>query len=155
MGLRRSFSANSKGSIKVGLEQPARDLVRSLSEELRELLLVDETDDIRRLYPTAYPDDAERDSQFRASLHDQLLMGRLDSIDIVQATIGNDQLTASETDAWMNTINQIRLVLGTRLDVGENEVEIAEDDPNVTSYVVYQLLSHLLDELTSARSDLI
>jgi hypothetical protein len=149
---RRLFSANSDGTVKVRLEEPARDLVKSLTEELRELLLVDETDDVRRLYPTAYTEDAERDTAFRAMVHDQLLMSRLDAIDVVQATLDNNQLSAEEADAWMSTINQIRLVLGTRLDVSEDDREIDEDDPNVTNYVVYQVLSHMLDELTTARS---
>ena len=149
---RRLFSANSDGTVSVRLDPAARDLVQSLTEELRELLLVDEADDLRRLYPTAYPDDPERDSSFRELLHDQLLMSRLDAIDVVQETISREQLSADEADAWMSTINQIRLVLGTRLDVSEDDRAIDEDDPNATSHVVYQVLSHLLDELTTARS---
>ncbi len=149
---RRLFAASNDGSITVRLEDAARDLVGSLAEELRELLLVDESEDLRRLYPTAYPDDAERDAMFRSLLHDQLLMSRLDAIDVVQATIGNDELSGDEADAWMSTINQIRLVLGTRLDVSEDDTSIDEDDPNATGHVVYQVMSHLLDELTTARA---
>lgn len=138
-------------TILVRLDDTLRALLRQVTEELRELLLLDEVDEVRRLYPTAYPDDERLEAGYQAMVHDQLLMQRLDGIDKVQATIEDESITIETADHWMNTINQCRLVLGTRLDVGEEEHAIDEDDPDAKSKVIYQVLSHMLEELTRAR----
>ncbi len=145
----------SRGGIRVRVEPQVRALIGSMVEQLRELLLVDEGAELTRLYPNAYPDDPELEAGFCEVVHDQLLMQRLDAIDVVVATIDADDLTVDEADAWLSTINQIRLVLGTRLDVQEDDHEIDPDDPDAAAAVVYQLLSHVLDALTSARTSLL
>jgi hypothetical protein len=148
---KRLFVSTRGGKVGVRLDDTMRSLLRQVSEELREVLLVDDDTQTRRLYPTAYPDDEKLESGYQDMMHDQLLMQRLDGIDQLQATVDDEEISIEVADAWMNTINQIRLVLGTQLDVGENDLEIDEDDPLATSLVVYQVLTHLLEELTQAR----
>lgn len=145
------FVLNRDGQISVRLDDTMRALIKQVAEELREVLLVEDPELTRRLYPTAYPDDDEAEDDYQEVVHDQLLMQRLDGIDQLQATIDDEEISVDTADAWMNTINQIRLVLGTKLDVGEEQVEIDQDDPEATSHVIYQVLSHILEELTSAR----
>jgi len=140
------------GEMTVRLDEPMRTLLHRVGEELREVLLVNEPELTRRLYPTAYPDDEKLNDEYEEMVHDQLLMQRLDGIDELQATVNDDVITLEAADAWMSTINQVRLVLGTRLDVGENDdTEVDESDPDVQGRVVYQVLSHILEELTRAR----
>lgn len=139
------------GEVVVRLDDNLRHLLRQVTEELREILLVDDDEHTRRLYPTAHPDDEELEQQYREMVRDQLLMQRLDGIDRLQATIDAETLDVELADIWMNTINQARLVLGTQLDVGENDGPIEEEDPDATQKVIYQVLSHILEELTSAR----
>ena len=148
---RRLFALTRDGQISVRLDDTMRALLRQATEELREVLLVDEPDLTRRLYPTAYPDDEELEGDYQEMVHDQLLMQRLDGIDQLQASIDDDKISFDVADVWMNTINQLRLVLGTQLDVGEEQVEIDEDDPLATSHVIYQVLSYVLEELTKVR----
>lgn len=148
---RRLFALTRDGQISVRLDDTMRALLRQATEELREVLLVDEPDLTRRLYPTAYPDDEELEGDYQEMVHDQLLMQRLDGIDQLQASIDDEKISFDVADVWMNTINQLRLVLGTQLDVGEEQVEIDEDDPLATSHVVYQVLSYVLEELTRVR----
>lgn len=153
---RRMFSATRDGRVRVNVEDGVRTLIGSLSDQLREMLLVDDADELRRLYPTAYPDDAERQAGFHEMVHDQLLMARLDGIDRVEATLQDDELSIDDADAWLSTINQVRLVLGTRLDVGEDDDPIIdEDDPRAAAQVIYQVMSHVLEELTVARTALL
>lgn len=147
---RRMFKLDGE-RVRVRLDDQFRDLIRRVTEELREMLIVDELDELRRLYPTAYPDDEELEADYRSMVHDQLLMSRLDGIDKVQATLDDESLSIDDADIWMNTINQCRLVLGTRLDVGEQEESIDENDPDAHGKVIYQVLSMMLEELTSAR----
>lgn len=141
--------------ILVRLDENLRDLLNKISEELRELLLVDDGEQLTRLYPPAYPDDERLQSDYREMVHDQLLMDRLDAIDKLQASIGDDEISVELADVWMNTINQARLVLGTQLDVTEQDGPVNESDPNVEARVVYQVLSHILEDLTSARIKLL
>ncbi|MFT7474113.1 MAG: hypothetical protein ACI81L_001033 [Verrucomicrobiales bacterium] len=147
---RRLFVAKN-GEIQVRLDDTMRVLLRQVSEELREVLLVDDESQTRRLYPTAYPDDDELESEYQEVVHDKLLMQRLDGIDQLQASIEADSISIDVADAWMATVNQIRLVLGTQLDVGEGDGAVDEGDPNATSMIIYQVLSHILEELTHAR----
>lgn len=140
-----------EGEVLVRLDENVRALLHKVGEELREVLLVDDPELTRRLYPTAYPEDEELESDYQDIVHDQLLMQRLDGIDQLQATVNDEQITTEVADAWLSTINQIRLVLGTQLDVSEDDHDIDEDDPNAHSMVVYHVLSHILGELTDAR----
>lgn len=147
----RLFSVKN-GEMVVRLDDNVRVLIRKVSEELREVLLVNDPEATRRLYPTAYPDDDEMNAEYQEMVHDQLLMQRLDGIDELQATIDDDVITLDTADAWMSTINQVRLVLGTRLDVSEDEMVVDEDDPEAQSIVIYQVLSYVLEHLTEART---
>lgn len=141
--------------VHVRLDENLRGLVQQVTEELREVLLVDDDEHTRRLYPTAHPDDEVLEQQYREMVRDQLLMQRLDGIDRLQASIDADTLDVELADIWMNTINQARLVLGTQLDVSESDGPIEHDDPDATQKVIYQVLSHILEELTSARMELL
>lgn len=147
--------ARSGDRVRVRLEPPVRELIASMVDQLRELLLVDDGEALARSYPTAYPDDPDRQADYHDVVHDQLLMARLEAIDVVEATIDAEELTVDEADAWLTTVNQVRLVLGTRLDVSEDDHAIDPDDPDAGSLVVYQVLSHVLDSLTAARTSLL
>jgi len=143
------------GEIQVRLDDNLRALLMKVSEELREVLLVDEGEQVTRLYPPAYPDDEESQDQYREMVHDQLLMQRLDGIDKLQASVDDEQISSDVADTWMNTINQARLVLGTQLDVSEEDGPVENNDPDLQSKIVYQVLSHILEDLTSARMKLL
>jgi len=141
--------------VQVRLDDNLRALLKQVSEELREVLLVDDGEQVTRLYPPAYPDDEEAQSQYQEMVRDQLLMQRLDGIDQLQGSIDDDAISADLADTWMNTINQARLVLGTQLDVSEEDGPVDDSDPNIQSKVVYQVLSHILEDLTHARTKLL
>ena len=151
---RRMFIARD-GQIIVALDEPLRELLHRVGEELREVLLINDPDATKRLYPTAYPDDEKMETEYREMVHDQLLMQRLDSLDMFQGTVNDEQIRVDVADAWMSTINQVRLVLGTQLDVSEDESDFDEDDPDAQSTLIYYLLTDVLEDLTSARERLL
>ncbi len=49
----------------------------------------------------------------------------------------------------MSVINDARLVLGTRLDVSEDD-EPDFDDPDIGLYLIYDELGYLLDSIVTA-----
>jgi len=119
--------------------------------DLRELLLADNRDVLRRLYPTAYPDDPDRTEEFAAFAHDQLLATRLDDLDTVETTLEADTLTEEELSAWMKSANELRLVLGTQLDISEDEdPAYDEDHPLAATYELYRFLAAIVDDAVQA-----
>ena len=84
-------------------------------------------------------------------MHDDLLSGRLAALDVVDATVRSTTLTEEEVLTWMGAINDLRLVLGTRLDVSEDmDVDIDPSDPEGQALAVYHYLSFLLDSIVDA-----
>ena len=52
----------------------------------------------------------------------------------------------------MSTLNSLRLVLGTRLDVDEELPALADDDPLAPAYAVYEYLGWLLSQVVDVLS---
>ena len=150
----RRFRAKRNGSVEINITDEERRLIAVLVEQLRELVLstspegsVD--DSIRRLYPTAYVDDPEHEHEYQRLMRDQLLERRLGHLDVVEATLQDRELSSESLTAWITSINDVRLVLGTHLDVSEDEEPTfaASNDPDQQQRAIYQYLSHLLGEL--------
>ena len=53
-------------------------------------------------------------------MHDELQEGRREALRILAETASRDRLTAEELDAWLRALTDLRLALGTRLDVDED-----------------------------------
>jgi hypothetical protein len=153
MGLfrRERVRRTGQGTYRVRLPEPERDLLASLAEQLRELL-TETTDDptVRRLFPTAYNEDPERDREYQQLVRDELLEGRLAVLATLEATLAADELDEAELTAWLRALNDVRLVLGTRLDVSEDLRDVDADDPDVPAYAVYEYLGFLLSEVVDA-----
>jgi Domain of unknown function (DUF2017) len=130
---------------QIKLQPWERDMVVKLAGQLREQLVAS-TDEphLRRLFPPAYAEDPEKDAGYQVLTRDELLEKRLAAIDVVEATVGGKDLSHDDLTAWMTTLNSLRLVLGTRLDVDEDLPEIDPDDPEAAAYFVYEYLGGLL-----------
>ena len=77
---------------------------------------------------------------------------RLEAIDTVTATIDEEHLDEEQLGAWMGVVNDLRLVLGTRLDISEelDLTAVADDDPEVATFALYSYLSWLLEQMVEA-----
>ena len=62
-------------------------------------------------------------------------------------------LDAEQMNAWMQAVNSLRLVLGTMLDISDDEQELTFDpsDPNARTQALYGYLGGLLDEIVDAQ----
>ena len=114
---KRTVRRSRDGTFQLKLTDEERDLVGSLASQLRELLLSDQPDGVERLFPPGYANDEERQTEYELITHDELLEKRLASVDVVEQTVTKTSLTEDELGSWMGAINDLRLVLGTRLDV--------------------------------------
>jgi hypothetical protein len=141
------FERESGGAVLVRLSPEERALLVGLAEELRSQLDTG-TDDpsLRRLFPPAYDDDAD-ERAYRELAGDELLNGRRGALELLAATARSDRLSPEEADAWLRALNDLRLVLGTRLDVQEDTLVDAPQSPELA---VYGYLSWVQEQLVVA-----
>lgn len=152
---RRLIRRAKDGSFEVRLPEDQRDVLRNVLPQLREALEGDATADpgFRRLFPVAYADDPVRDAEYRALVGDDLTAKRLANIETVLSSLDATRLSEDDLLAWMGAINDLRLVLGTRLDVSEEtELDVDADDPDAPAYALYGYLGFLLELCVDAIS---
>ena len=149
----RKIRRRRDGRYTVDLERWERDLLRTLPGQLRDLLATDDPA-LERLFPPAYLADDERNDEYRRLMRNDLLSSRLSSLEVLEATIDAEDLDEEQLVAWMGSINDVRLVLGTRLDVSEDmgEAPFADDDPRAGAYALYGYLAYLQDSVVHALS---
>ena len=133
------------------LPEVERELLADLVEQLREVL-ISSTDDpnVRRLFPTAYHEDPGKDQEYQQLVRDELLERRLAALTVVEETVDARELDEASLTGWLTALNDLRLVLGTKLDVSEDDQEVDLDDPDAPAHAVYHYLSMLLSEAVDA-----
>ena len=159
------------GTYKLALPKDQCELLTHLISELRDSLLTS-TDDasLRRLFPTAYHNDAKKDAEYQRLMREELLASRLSSIETTLKVISSsNELSESEVDAFARSINSLRLVIGTSLDIAESDYsdtaassnsdseipdadqdELAEQE--LVQHELYDFLGWLLEWTVSAQS---
>lgn len=146
---------------RISLPEHEAELLRSLLPQLRGLLttgLGDNDPSLTRLFPTAYANDPERDAGYQALVRDELLEKRFASLDVIEGLLAEadgGEVSGEELSAWMRAINDLRLVLGTRLDVGEDDdpSDIAPDDPDAQAWAIYHYLAMLVSVIVDALAE--
>ncbi len=117
-----------------------------------------EDEALARLLPDAYPEDPEASADFRRFTESGLRAtkrARARSALSTLKVIGRSQvLTPAQAREWLGALNDLRLVIGTRLGIGQDyEKELtdpAEDDPRRYGYGVYEYLTYLQETLVQA-----
>ena len=148
----QTFRSRPDGSIGVHMAGWERELVRQVTSDLRALLADEDPSSdaaVARLYPPAFPDDPLRNLDFERVAMPVLAEGRDEAIDTVRRTLDAETLTPEELHAWMRVANDVRLVLGTRLDVTEeSEPEDFEgEDERARAFAIYSYLSMLVERI--------
>ena len=142
-GIRRSGDG-----LRVGLAPQERELLRALCSQLLEELRGggDQDAGLARLFPAAY-DDKEAAEEYDELVRPSLEEGKLGALQRVEATAGAERLGKEDAAAWLTGLNDLRLVLGTRLGVTE---ETYADEPRHPGLAVYAWLTWLQGELVEA-----
>ena len=156
----RRFRTKRNGTVQIKITEDERSLLADLIDQLRELVLSTSAEgevdpSLRRLYPTAYADDIQHEVEYQRLMRDQLLERRLSHLDVVETTLNDQELNQESLSSWIMSINDLRLVLGTHLDVSEDEEPIFsdDDDPKQHQSAIYHYLNHLLGELIEVASN--
>lgn len=146
------FSKSSDGSIRLELIDIACEYLRNFFEQAIELIdapsdVVD-SDPLKvmfghigpteisrdpalaRLFPQAYSDDDEASAEFRKYSEPDLRIRKVKDATRALDTLrpGTVELTHDDALAWLGALNDLRLVLGTRLDVGSDWFEELDEE---------------------------
>ena len=115
---------------------------------------------LRRLLPDAY---ADRDAagEFRRLMDSELRRLKTDALDEVRGAVASAggsgaklRLAPQQAESWLQALTDIRLVLGTRLDVTEDLedrwAQIGPDDPMAPLLAAYEWLGWLQESVVLA-----
>jgi len=155
--------ARTEGGLRVRLSGDEVEVLRRLASELRALYDAEDDPVQTRLFPRAYLDPTQEESEreWQSLVHPELRRDRLAALDTVVSTLeraaerpsGREVvLTDEEPEAWLSLLNDARLALGTRLGVTDDtdldaQRAAAGDDSEAAVYEVYGWLTWLQGDL--------
>jgi hypothetical protein len=152
---RRPIELTREGDFRLRLSAGERELLRELPAELLALLTAESDDPVlKRLFPPAYEDDAAEEIEYQRLMHGELVEGRREALRVLETTADCERLAENELHAWLGALNDLRLVLGTRLGVSEEvyERDLDPRDPQAYDLAVYAYLSWLQEHVVEAAS---
>ena len=152
---RSRISRRRDGTYRVELPSEERDLLRALPRQLRSLLEEQPTEPtLRRLFPPAYPVDPAHEKEYQELVGDDLRSGHAAALELLEQTADATELDEEQLLSWMRALNQLRLVIGTRLDVDDDTSgrlpDPTEPDAHVRSVFLY--LGWLQEQVVDALS---
>ena len=157
----------SRGDDVVARLDPAEaGIVGLLLDQLEQLLDAD-ADDVgddpvlARLFPDGHRSDPELAADYRELTESSLRSGKAEDLAIVRASLpaggGEVRLDAEQAAAWLRTSNDLRLALGTRLDITEateppDDVTGDDDQQLAVYYWLTAVQGSLIDALAAGRA---
>jgi hypothetical protein len=153
------------GDVVARLDPAEAGIVGLLLDQLEQLLAAD-ADDVAgdpvmaRLLPDGHRGDPELAADYRELTESSLRSGKTDDLAIVRATLpeggGEIRLDRDQAGAWLRTSNDLRLALGTRLDITEEteppeEIADEQDQQLAVYYWLTALQGSLVDALAAGR----
>lgn len=128
------------GRFDLVLPYQQRQIVVRLLGELDELL-AEAPDDpsARRLRPPAYMHDPDQDLGYQLLAGEELRAKRHAAIEASLEALEREELTEDELWSWMQSLNALRLVVGTRLNIEDDGYE-PPDDPDPPEAAFWDVL---------------
>jgi hypothetical protein len=161
----KPFRATEGGDVVARLDRAEVDIVGLLLDQLEQLLSAD-ADDVAgdpvmaRLLPDGHRGDPELAADYRELTETSLRSGKTDDLAVVRATLpdggGEVRLDREQAGAWLRSSNDLRLAMGTRLDITEDteppeEIADEEDQQLAVYYWLTALQGSLVDALAGGR----
>ena len=156
-----------RGDEIVARLEPAEVRIVALLLDQLEQLLTAESEDvagdpvITRLLPPGHRSDPELAADYRELTESALRAGKTDDLATVRASLppdgGTVRLDPEQATAWLRTSNDLRLALGTRLDVQEDteppeDLASEEGQQLAVYYWLTGLQGSLVDALVAGRA---
>ncbi len=162
----RPFRVARSGELVARFEPAEAGILGLLLDQLEQLLTADPDDlgtdpVVERLFPDGHRSDPELAADYRDLTESSLRSGKADDLATVRASLpvdgGEARLDVEQAAAWLRTSNDLRLALGTRLDITE-DTEPPEDVADETDqqlavyYWLTALQGSLVDAMVASRS---
>ena len=100
---------------------------------------------LARLFPDGYSDDEHASADFRRFTEQDLRAQKVAALTSVRDSLsdwtGKSSITAQQAQDWLKAINDLRLVLGTRLEI--NEVSDRDHETDEPGMQLYNYLTYL------------
>jgi hypothetical protein len=154
------------GDVVARLEPAEAGVLGLLLDQLEQLLEADADDVagdpvIERLLPEGHRGDPELAADYRELTEASLRSGKADDLATVRASLPEDggevRLDPDQAAAWLRSTNDLRLALGTRLDITEDteppDEVVGEDEQQLAVYYwLTALQGSLVDALVAGRA---
>jgi hypothetical protein len=154
------------GELVARLEPTEARILALLLDQLEQLLTADAEDVagdpvLERLLPAGHRSDPELAADYRELTESSLRAGKADDLATVRAGLppdgGTVRLDLEQATAWLRTSNDLRLALGTRLDVQEDteppeDLASEEGQQLAVYYWLTGLQGSLVDALAAGRA---
>lgn len=129
-----------------------RSAIASLMADMRDVLVSGgQSASLRRLHPPAYhlAADEEAEEEYQRLMHAELVASQIGALDTVASVLADGferLLTAEETHQLMVSTNYLRLVLGTMLDVGEDDDDdaVPSNEAAAMQLQLYRMLTWIV-----------
>lgn len=142
--------------IQLTLDHAEADVLRNLVDDLKLLLKADVAEPdpvVERLFPPAY-DDPDDQRAYSELIGGELRSTKLQMVEVVEKALGARgpvaaTLAPDEADPWLACLADLRLAIGTRLEVTEEDMarEVDPVDANASAMLVLHWLSYLQGSL--------
>ena len=153
------FDRKSGGVVRAKFDEPEADVLRDLLSEMRILLeaeLPREDPVTARIFPQAYS-EPEDQSAYQELIGGQLREHKLAALDSVRTALGEKgkvkiTLEGEQIESWLAVLTDIRLAIGTRLDVTEETMdrELDQDDPDAPALAALHWLGWMQESILQA-----
>jgi hypothetical protein len=151
---RRLVRRLRSGRFKLALGAEEREVLRSLPGQLTELLADGTDPSLHRLFPPAYheAEHAEQEVEYQRLMHDDLARRHVEALEVMTSTVDADELDEDQLNGWLRGLNELRLVIGTRLDVSEEtfDDELDPSHPDAPALALYAYLGWLQEHVVEA-----
>jgi hypothetical protein len=147
-----------EGSVTVRFTEDEAELLRRLLAEMQTILEsgIDRDPVVERLFPRAYEKEDEEQS-YRALVGDELTATKRSNLETAGDMLGEQgaaeaALSREQAEAWLALLTDMRLAIGTRLDVTEERMseEIDADDPDAAALSILHWLGWVQGSILEA-----
>ncbi len=142
--------------------------LESLPGKLRQILQKPDFGDkvVARLFPQAFPNNEQAEAEYQELLREDLLQRKLEGIEAVEKTLKKRRkgkslsfvpmvqvdLTDEDLTLWLGFLHDMRLVIGTRLDITDESwgEDVDLDHPQAEELLMLHRLAYLEEVIIQA-----
>jgi len=148
----------SDGAFEWQLGRNEREVLAHVAANLRAVLAAEtpaSDPSLQRLFPPARTDDPLAELEYEQRAGGELLATKLEQLDVLERSVTARMLSEDDVLACMRAVNDLRLVLGSRLDVQEDSdpSEFERDPETSSTFQLYAYLSWMLESMLDALGE--